>query len=180
MPQFSDIGGHWSEQAVRKAASLKLIQGYPDGKFRPDQAVTRAQFAVMLSNALKLNTAETALPFSDGEQIPQWARAAVAQTAAAGLITGYEDGSFGASAVVTRSQMAVMLQRALRIDIPAGDVERFADHRDIPSWARPAVEALRASGLIEGRGGNRFAPNEETSRAEAAVMLLGMLEYRNE
>ncbi|OUS74979.1 hypothetical protein B1748_19860 [Paenibacillus sp. MY03] len=179
-PEFSDMDGHWSQQIVKKAASLKLIQGYPDGKFRPDQGVTRAQFAVMLANALKLNTTVTAPAFTDSEQIPGWAREAVAGAAAAGLINGYEDGSFHANAIVTRAQMAVMLQRALRIEAATGDAERFADHGDIPVWARPAVEALRASGLIEGRGGNRFAPNAETSRAEAAAMLLAMLEFKNE
>jgi hypothetical protein len=58
------------------------------------------------------------------------------------------------------------------------DVTSFADHEDIPSWAVGAVEALREMGLLQGRGKNRFAPNEVATRAEAITVILRFLEMQ--
>jgi len=53
----------------------------------------------------------------------------------------------------------------------------FADDQEIPAWAKGAVEALRQQGIVQGREGHRFSPRDTATRAEAAVMLLRMMEY---
>ena len=64
--QFSDIAGHWAEASIKQAAMAGFVKGYQDGTFKPGTKVTRAEFAVMLVNALKLNAeGSSELSFTD-------------------------------------------------------------------------------------------------------------------
>jgi len=94
-----------------------------------------------------------------------------------GIVTGYADGTFRPDAYITRAEMAVMIARALGMAVGAEIRTAFADDQEIPTWAKGAVEALRQQGIIQGREGNRFSPRDTATRAEAAVMLLRMMEY---
>jgi len=172
-----DIAGHWGEVYILEAVEKKLVQGYPDGTFRPDQPITRAEFLVMLVKALGLKGGEAALPFTDRDKIGPWAREAVAIAVQEGIVTGYADGTFRPDAYITRAEMAVMIARALGMAVGAEIRTAFADDQEIPAWAKGAVEALRQQGIIQGREGNRFSPRDTATRAEAAVMLLRMMEY---
>ena len=176
-PALLDIAGHWGEVYILEAVEKKLVQGYPDGTFRPDQPITRAEFLVMLVKALGLKGGEAALPFTDRDKIGPWAREAVAIAVQEGIVTGYADGTFRPDAYITRAEMAVMIARALGMAVGAEIRTAFADDQEIPAWAKGAVEALRQQGIIQGREGNRFSPRDTATRAEAAVMLLRMMEY---
>jgi hypothetical protein len=176
-PALLDIAGHWGEVYILEAVEKKLVQGYPDGTFRPDQPITRAEFLVMLVKALGLKGGEAALPFTDRDKIGPWAREAVAIAVQEGIVTGYADGTFRPDAYITRAEMAVMIARALGMAVGAEIRTAFADDQEIPAWAKGAVEALRQQGIIQGREGNRFSPRDTATRAEAAVILLRMMEY---
>ena len=176
-PVFSDIAGHWGEASILEAAEKRLVTGYPDGTFRPDQAVTRAEFLVMLVRTLGLEGGSEALPFVDEGKIGSWAKEAVATAVRKGIVAGYADGTFRPDAYITRAEMAVMIARALGMAVGAEIRTAFADDQEIPAWAKGAVEALRQQGIIQGREGNRFSPRDTATRAEAAVMLLRMMEY---
>ncbi|MBU5444797.1 fibronectin type III domain-containing protein [Paenibacillus sp. MSJ-34] len=173
---FIDIAGHWAETNIKRAAAKDMISGYPDGTFKPNHFVTRAEFTVMLTSALQLEEEGATQTFIDQDQIGTWAKQAVAQAVQAGLINGYEDGSFRPNAQITRVEIAVMIARALKLQLKAETATGFADDEAIPQWAKGAVEAIRGIGIVDGRGGNRFVPNEKATRAEAAVILLRMIE----
>ncbi|WP_315911007.1 RCC1 domain-containing protein [Xylanibacillus composti] len=173
---FSDISGHWAEASIKKAVVDGIVAGYPDGTFKPNHPVTRAEFIVMLAGAMKLDGAGAALHFQDQDQIGSWAKGAAALAVEAGIVSGYEDGSFRPDAKITRAEMASMIAQALKARVDANGQTGFADDEDIPNWAKGAVEAIRKLGIVSGRGGNQFAPNDTATRAEAVVMLLGMLE----
>uniref|UniRef100_UPI00301C23CB S-layer homology domain-containing protein n=1 Tax=Paenibacillus sp. YIM B09110 TaxID=3126102 RepID=UPI00301C23CB len=174
--EFGDIAGHWAEEAIRQGASQGITAGYPDGTFKPNLTVTRAQFAVMLMNAIKPAGATEELAFEDASQIPAWAKNAVAEAKQAGIITGYDDGTFLPNAEITRVEMAAMIAKALDMTIEANAATGFADNSEIPSWAKGAVAALRETGLMQGTGDNRFDSEAKASRAEAVTVLLRMLE----
>ncbi|WP_339287552.1 S-layer homology domain-containing protein [Paenibacillus sp. FSL E2-0201] len=178
LPNFTDIAGHWAETLIRSAAGLKLAGGYPDGSFQPNKSVTRAEFTVMLMNALKSGAAGSASTFKDQEKIGAWAAEAVAQAASAGIVSGYEDGSFRPNAVITRAEMAVMIAKALGLPLEPAAGTSFTDDAKIPAWAKAAVKGIHALGILEGRGAGRFAPSEQATRAEAVTMLLRMLEHK--
>ncbi|MBP1988458.1 S-layer homology domain-containing protein [Paenibacillus eucommiae] len=176
---FSDISGHWAEANIKQALSKGIVSGYPDGTFKPDTTVTRAEFSVMLMNALKLEGEGVELTFKDTAKIGSWALKAVAQAVQADIITGYEDGSFRPDAEITRPEMAVLLANALHLTGEANAATGFADDKDIPEWAKGAVAAIKKIGVVEGRGTNEFAPNAQTTRGEAVTVLLRMLAQMN-
>ncbi|RAV06470.1 S-layer homology domain-containing protein [Paenibacillus sp. YN15] len=178
---LSDLAAHWAESDVKQAVELGFISGYPDGTFRPDRAVTRAEFAAMLINALKPQgnrPNNEPLTFTDQEKIGVWALNAVAQAVHAGIISGYEDGSFRPDAEITRSEMAKMIANALGQPGEQAATTEFADDTAIPDWAKGAVAALSKRGIMEGKGENQFAPGDQATRAEAVRVLLNMLRNR--
>src|SRR5690606_2259225 len=136
--------------------------------------VTRAEFTVMLMNALKLDGEETSLSFIDERRIGAWARTAIAHSVEAGIVSGYQDGSFRPGADITRAELAVMVARAYGLPDEAAATTAFADDGDIPAWAKPAVAWVKQLGIVNGQGDNRFAPNAAATRAEAITMILNL------
>jgi len=177
--RLKDIAGHWAGAAIQKAVLNGMVKGYPDGTFQPQRLVTRAEFVVMLANALKLDGQGETLVFTDRGKIGAWAQPAVARAAQAGIIQGDATGSFRPDARLTRAEMAVIIARALGLSGAANTASGFADDGDIPVWAKGAAEALRQQGIVAGRGSGAFVPQAGTSRAEAVVVLLRMLERVN-
>ncbi|MFD2329385.1 polysaccharide lyase family 8 super-sandwich domain-containing protein [Cohnella sp. GCM10020058] len=171
---FVDVAGHWAQANILEAEKQGIVAGYPDGSFRPDRTVTRAEFAVMLAKALKLQSEASALSFKDADRIGSWARTAVAQAVSMGLIQGDANDNFRPDAPMTRAEMAVMLARALKL-APAEGSAGFADDRDIPAWAAGAVAEIKKLGIMQGKGGNGFFPKAAATRAETVTVLLRML-----
>ncbi len=176
---FNDISEHWAEAGINQAVSSGIISGYPDGSFKPNHTVTRAEFAVMLMNTVKPEGEGAALTFTDTGKIGAWAQKAVAQAVQAGIITGYEDNTFRADAEITRAEMAVMVANALSLKAETNGASGFADDKEIAAWAKGAVAAIKRVGLIEGKDFNRFEPNAKTLRAEAVTVLLKVLVQNN-
>ncbi|MGV2643911.1 beta-N-acetylhexosaminidase, partial [Clostridium perfringens] len=150
---------HWAENAILRAAGMKLVSGYPDGTFKPNAAITRAEFTVMLAHVLKLGGAGSATAFTDEAKIGRWAKQAIANAVEAGIVSGYGDGSIRPNARITRAEMTSMIARALKLSDEAGATTGFADDKDIPKWAKGAIEAVRKLGVMSGRGDNKFGPN---------------------
>ncbi len=173
---FSDITGHWAEESIKKAAAKGIVDGYADGIFKPNGEITRAQFAVMLARALKLEGNEATLAFTDKESIGDWAKKGIAQAVKAGIVNGYSDGSFRPNAKISRAEMVTMIANAQGLTAKANAATAFADHADIPAWAEAAVSATVEKGIVQGIGDNKFAPNQTATRAQAAVILLRALE----
>lgn len=173
---FSDISGHWAEANIKKAVSEGIIKGYTDGTFKPNATVTRAEFAVMLMNALKPTGNGVELGFTD--TVPAWAEKSIAQALEAKIIRGYEDVTFRPVASITRSELAVMIARAAGVDLISAASTGFADDSQIPAWAKDAVAAVKKSGIVSGRNGNVFAPNETATRAEAVTIIMNLLQTK--
>ncbi|WP_234405013.1 S-layer homology domain-containing protein [Paenibacillus bouchesdurhonensis] len=173
---FTDISRHWAEAQIRQAVEQGTVSGYPDGTFKPNSRVTRAEFTLMLMNAINSRGESTELRFGDVQEIGTWAQTAVAQSAASGIVTGYSDGTFRPNASITRAEMAAMIARALKLQLDTNVSTGFSDDEAIPQWAKGSIEAIRELSIVNGRGGNRFVPDDTATRAEAAVMLLRMLE----
>ncbi|QAY66561.1 S-layer homology domain-containing protein [Paenibacillus protaetiae] len=169
---FSDIQGHWAADAITKAAALGLVTGYTDGTFKPDNTITRAEFAVIASRGLKLGDTSSGFPFKDGEDIPSWSRIAVGQLFLLGIIQGYEDNTFRPSNPVTREEMTVMAARGLQLQIDPAAVPSFTDAGSIHQWAKPYVAAAEKAGLLDGIANGKFNGSGYATRAEVVTLLL--------
>ncbi|SHJ49756.1 Sirohydrochlorin ferrochelatase [Desulfofundulus thermosubterraneus DSM 16057] len=180
---FKDIQGHWAADAAGRLAGMGLISGYPDGTFRPDREVTRAEIAAIMVRALKVAPGgEQELKFRDSAKIPAWARGAVAAAVREGLVKGYPqpDGTatFEADRLVSRVEMAALVVRILEKKI--GTVTpaelKFADAGTIPGWAKASVGAAVAKGIVAGYPDGTFRAEKPVIRAEAAAMVLRLLD----
>ncbi|GMK44165.1 hypothetical protein PghCCS26_12920 [Paenibacillus glycanilyticus] len=175
-PVFKDLQGHWAEELIKQAAEKKIVNGYADGTFRPDNTVTRAEFVVMLVKALQLPVSSKEAAFTDGASIQEWAEDSIAIAVNAGMINGYADGTFRPDAAITRAEMAVIIARILQLPAASAGTTGFSDDEAIPAWSKQAIEALKQAGILNGRGDNLFVPNGTATRAEAVVLLLRLLE----
>ncbi|RJE89717.1 SpoIID/LytB domain-containing protein [Paenibacillus sp. 1011MAR3C5] len=173
---FSDIGSHWAKASIEEAVKRGIVMGYEDGTFRPQAQVTRAQFITLLMRAFDGEISRSAAPaFKDSSDIPDWAMASVKKAVAAGLITGYDDGTFRPGKAISRSEMTALIVRIAGLE-PIEDANlSFSDSDSIGDWARGYIAAAVEAGLMQGKGNNRFAPNDRTTRAEAVVLLLAWL-----
>lgn len=178
---FGDISTHWARNEIERLASRLILTGQSTDTFAPQKSVSRAEFAAMLIRSLGLVAANTTKTFSDVSDL-SWYAADARAAAALGLVQGYEDGTFRPNAPITREQMAVMAARAMKLlnleaegsrAIVATDV--FRDASTISSWAKEAVSDLIAKGIMKGQPSGSFAPSSDTSRAEAAVILVRLL-----
>lgn len=174
---FSDVGSHWAAKAIDEAINKGFIKGYGDGTFRPNATATRAEFVTMVGRALELEATDASLNFADAEQVPAWARSFFAVLVKDEVISGYEDQTLRPSSPLTRTEMTVILVRALGITVDPKATVPFADANDIPGWAQPYIAAAYHAGLVKGMGGNRFSPNSKATRAEVVTLLLSALEY---
>lgn len=176
--RLRDIAGHWAEASIKRAVELGFVSGYTDASFKPNQTVSRDEFVAMLVQALKLEGAGATPDFADAGSIQPWARPYIAQAFESGLIGGYADGTFRPKASLSRAELAAMIVRGLGLKPAAEPTLFYADAGQIPAWAKPYVAAATEAGLMSGRGDNRFAPSASATRAEAAVVILNMLDVR--
>ncbi|MCR8657245.1 S-layer homology domain-containing protein [Paenibacillus endoradicis] len=172
---FKDIEGHWAKAAIENAVQLSIANGYSDGTFKPNAVINRSQFAVMLSRALKLSAANSSSLFADQEAIPTWASVHINAVVDAGLMGGYSDNTFRGNNNITRTEMAVIIARAAKLEVNKAPSVTFADSANIPTWAQQEVEAAVQAGLISGKGNNRFEPAASATRAEALTIILRLL-----
>jgi hypothetical protein len=167
--QLSDIKGHWAEQFIAELVNAGAVGGYPDGTFKPDQTISRAEFATILVKALQL-------PAKDGKVFDDtanhWGREYIATAAAHGIVSGYSDTAFGPDDSITREQMAVMIAKAANLQADSSQPMSFKDQEQISSWAAEAVSTSVSRGIIKGYPDNTFRPLGSATRAEAATVIV--------
>jgi len=169
---FSDVpASHWAAGAIKELSEMGCISGYPDGTFKPESKITRAEFAVVLTKAYKMEIAAGKV-FDD--TAAHWAGDYIASAYAAGVISGYNDTNFGPDDPITREQMAVLIVKAAKISPAAGE-SQFADSGGISGWAEVAVAAAAENGIINGYPDNTFRPQGNATRAEAVTVIIKSL-----
>lgn len=181
--KFTDMQGHWAEEAVSSLAKQKLINGYDDGTFKPDKCINRAEIAVLFTKSFDLKpVADGELVFTDSSSIPEWARSYVSATANAGLIKGFPqpDGSFqfDSDRFISRAEFAALAARIMektQLVLPTPTLA-FSDAGDIPEWARQATGMAVAAKIIAGYPDNTFQASKNINRAEAALIISRLLD----
>lgn len=168
---FYDVpAGYRAKDAIESLATLGILGGYPDGSFRPNSPLTRAEFATILVRARGVEPLEVAKsPFPD---VPayNWAAKYVKEASALKLFFGYPDGTFKPAKNISRAEGVVVITKFSEVPIPAkGALRAFPD---LPSnhWASPYVWAARERGMLDYISGN-FEPGKPMTRAEVAEIL---------
>lgn len=132
LPVFSDIdnSGKWYENDVATVVNAKYMSGYPDGSFRPEAPITRAELAAMLTRDDK--SAVKPAPFKDVKG--HWAAEAIGRAHAKGWISGYPDGNFRPDAPVTRAELCALFNRFAGRSLTADEAAKLAQKKGSVSF----------------------------------------------
>ena len=157
-----------TKNAVETVKAISYIKGYPDGTFRPQANVTRAEaaqmFATLLNGGANFGTS-SATRFSDASD--DWFSKAVNYVVAKGLISGYPDGTFKPNESITRAEFAQMISGYVK-----NEKKSTTDFQDVKDhWAKDAIDKLYGNKNVSGYPDGSFKPNAKITRAEAVTIL---------
>ena len=148
MPYKDIKENDWYAYAVTFMSEKKLVSGYPDGTFKPNKPITRAEFASIASRFDRLATNNADLKFSDVRK-SHWAYKVIGSAEAKGWISGYPDGTFKPEKNITRAEVVSLTNRILNryadLDFAKAHVQELAPMIDMyyTHWAYgPVVEAM--------------------------------------
>lgn len=165
-----DINGHWAQENIKKMVNQKIINGYEDKSFRPDNEISRAEFCTMLVKYLKLGQSFDPEVKSFTDIKAHWAEAYIEAAYRAGIVDGYSSKHFGPDDHISREQMAVMIGKAMKIQASSG-VMLFNDTPSISPWATSFVAAAVHEKILTGYPDASFRPQNKTTRAEAVTVI---------
>lgn len=177
---FTDVPSDaWYTEYVSALAAAGIVNGKTETEFAPDDAITRAEFVKIIAGIAGAEAASSDSSFSD-VSADAWYAPYVAWASENGIVTG-SDGKFSPNSQITRQDMAVMIMRYVN-QVSGGELDlvnepaAFADEDQISSYASEAVSVMQQAGIINGKGGNYFAPKDSATRAEACKMLYMVME----
>lgn len=170
----TDYSSHWAKVDIQTALDTGMATGYPDGTFRPDQAITRAEFVTMINNKYEfIDTADST--FSD-ITADAWYAAFIDAAVAAGYITGYSDETVKPDASITRQEAAVIFN-ILNELTAVSDTPDFTDAALIADWGRDAIIAVSEKNIMIGYPDGSFKPDNQITRAEAIIAIMNSFNY---
>jgi hypothetical protein len=173
---LSDTAGNWAEPFIQVLAQKGIIYGYPDGSYRPDQLITRAEFAALLNKAFDLQPIKSSKSFRD---VPPnyWATAAIDQAYRSGFLAGYPNGTFAPNQNILRIDSLVSLVNGSKLQ-PEGTAlnidELFTDAGQVPSYGRNALIAGTQKCVavsLSYPSGKTFNPAGTATRADVAAFV---------
>ncbi|MFO8060554.1 MAG: S8 family serine peptidase [Bacillota bacterium] len=180
----ADVEGHWAARDILLLQRMGAIDAYPDGVFRPDQPITRAEMVKMMVSAFGVMrvrpadpTREVVYPESTYLDVDEthWVRSFVYSAYEEDLVSGYPDGTFQPDAGLTRAEMAGLFHRIFSSPQPEGTPDTA---EELPEWAAEAVAWCLEVDLFRGFPDGTFRPGQMTTRAQAVVLLRRALELR--
>ena len=170
---YQDVDeGAWYAASVAFCQQHELMEGASSGSFEPDGLLTRGVLAEALYRLAgsPAPEGEEEAPFTDvGAEHPNVA--AIRWAKAGGVVSGYEDGSFGPEDPITREQIAALLWNDRGREEP-GAAAPYTDRAEVSDWAAGAVEWAYGVRLMQGTPEGAFLPQSNTSRAQGAAVIM--------
>lgn len=172
---FDDIDGvDWAKTAIMSFAVNGWVSGKADGKFAPDDNITREEFIKIAVNVFGFYNKDAKADFSDSNE-NDWHYSYIASAVSNGIVNGVSGDRFGTGANITREDMAVIIYRIANMKkLPLtldGEYLGYADDELISDYAKEAVTGLSKSGVINGTDNDSFSPKGFATRAEAVKMI---------
>ena len=170
---FVDVPtGYWAKDYIEALASQQIIAGFPDGSFKPNDPVTRAQFAAIITKAFAPPAKRPASQFKDVKS-DFWAYAAIQSAYQSQFVSGYPDGTFKPQQQIPRVQALVALASGLNLTADNQNILSFyTDAAQIPKYALNQVAAATAKQLVINYPTvKQLNPNRDATRAEVAAFV---------
>jgi hypothetical protein len=148
---FSDVSfSYWARPFIQRLAQENVIAGFPDGTFKPEQPVTRAQFAALINQAFNKPAVRSARNFSD-VSANYWAQAAIQSAYRTGFLSGYPDGTFRPNQPITRTEAIVSLINGLGLRATGSidaTLDTYQDEDQIPNYAKDELAAATQRNIV--------------------------------
>ena len=176
---FSDLPENAAAGSIMNMVARGILKGMDNGKFEGELPITRAMVATVLKRLSKDQTINNVKSFTDVKD-KDWFADAVKWAQSQGLIKGYEDGTFKANNLVTRQELAIIIERFLKVHGITMDEVKELSYKDLdtlPAWSRDAIIAMAKIGLVEGQTEEMYNPASQFTREELAVMLEKIIEW---
>lgn len=175
---FDDLASYaWAKESIEGLANKGIVSGKDDGKFYPQDKVTRSEFLKMLVLSLGISGGDKTFSFSD-VRTTDWDYKYIKAAYGAGVVNGISESTFGGGNYITRQDMAVMIYRALEV-IGKAPAEKstvdFSDNASIADYAADSVYALKYAGIMKGDENANFNPTNPANRAEAAMVIYAVI-----
>ena len=173
---YSDVQeSDWFYASVQYVSSNGLFAGYEDGTFLPQEPMTRAMFAAVLSRFAKADTSGLENQFTDIAD-GSWYAGAVNWAAENNIVAGNEEGRFSPDSEITREQIAAVLYRyaqsiGLDVSVSENPLQQFSDRGAISDWAAEALAWAVQAQILQGTGADTISPSDSATRAQAAAMI---------
>jgi hypothetical protein len=172
---FSDVSNsYWAKPFIERLAKEGVMNGFSDGTFKPDQPVTRAQFAVILRTAFSEDPVRKSRTFKD-IPVKHWASAAINKAYTTGFMTGYSDNTFRPDLKITKAQTLVYLANGLQLEVPSNVNKTLSVYRDaneIADSAQNSIAAATAHKLVVNYPKIAYLnPDDEMTRADVAAVV---------
>jgi len=172
---FSDVpSDYWATQFIQALVERGVIRGFADGRFRPNEPITRAQFAVLVDQAFERPTVRSAVRFRD---VPSsyWAASAIQTAYTEGFLSGYPGNVFNPAQPMPRAQVLVALASGLQFKPDGTNITvtgGLRDYKSIPLYAEDGVAAATFRSLTVNYPNIDFLnPNRAATRAEVAASI---------
>lgn len=184
---FADINGRWSQDIVRRLASIHIIDGLEsDGMmvYEPSRDITRQEFIKLMVSMSGVDLAQGDLPttFADRDEVPNWAAPYMEKALQLGWISGsLRDGQLhlDPERPISRAEAATIAGRLLAGVASTTDGKQldFVDMDDIPHWSNQHIKLLSEHSIIQGYPDGMFRPSNQLTREEAAAIVLNMIDF---
>jgi hypothetical protein len=170
--QFTDLDLHWAKDFVLSMAMQDYVRGYGDGSFKPNDPITRAQFAVIAARSINPAPRVTTRDFND---VPttHWAKAAIDQVVSGGFLIGDASGKFYPDQKMTRLQLVQALVAGLSLSGgSASNLSKLTDRASILANDQATVaNAIQNRIVVNFPDVNQFTPTRDATRAEVVAMI---------
>ena len=176
---LNDIPNTAAGTAIRSLVSRGILAGMGNDKFQGELPITRAMVSAVLMRISVDKNINTQTKFTD-VKAGDWFKEAVMWAAGNGLFVGYPDGSFKPNKLVSRQELALILQKFLALHgIKMDEVKTWTynDLDKIPAWSKDAVVAMAKIALVNGQTDTMYNPESEFTREELAVMLYNIIRW---
>ena len=168
--EFTDTNGHWATDSIDFVVARDLYKGTSTNEFSPDMNMTRGMFAVVLHNYEDNPEFKENGNFADITD-DSWYSEAVNWLHTKGVISGYENGNFGAEDNITREQLITLFYRYAGSPQQKDAKIVFEDTEDISEYAKDAIAWAVQNNIITGKGSNKLDPKGLATRAECAAII---------
>jgi tungstate transport system substrate-binding protein len=174
----SDIAGRSDRAVIERVIAKGYMTSYPDGTFRPEEPVTRAEFVVALARSAGLAPVQSPAKALKDLPVTNWAAPLVYAAVAKGWITGYPDGTFRPAALVTREETMAVVAKPMGFEIRGMAthvvLDKVAGSDDLSQWARTSAAACVQEGMVT----DVTKPTTAINRTQAAAYFPAILEYK--